>query len=102
MSDREPAPADPTAARSESPEPGDGLPEGAVRVRLRRAPRYRPFALTGAVVGALLMLVVALVFGTSDGRFSETTLVGYLVAIGLLVGGLLGATAAVLAERRRN
>jgi len=77
------------------------FPEGAVRVRVRvrRAPRYRPFVLTGALLGLAVGIVVSLVFGTSIERFPTPVLVGYLAVIGLLVGGVLGAGAAVLAER---
>jgi len=44
-------------------------------------------------------LMVSSVFGTSIERFPTPVLVGYLAVIGLLVGGVLGAGAAVLAER---
>ena len=94
-SDRPGPAAEPASAAAAAPV----VPEGAVRVQVRRAPRYRPFVLTGAVLGVAVGLVVSLVFGTSIERFSTPVLVGYLAAIGLLVGGVLGAGAAVLAER---
>lgn len=91
----QPVPAtEPSAATASS-----AVPEGAVRVRVRRAPRYRPFVLTGALLGVVVGLVVSSVFGTSIERFPTPVLVGYLAVIGLLVGGVLGAGAAVLAER---
>ena len=78
-------------------------PEGAVEVRLRRAPRYGPFILTGVVVGVLLGIVVALVGGTdgSDG-LSTSSLVRYFAAILGLLGAVAGAAAALLVERRRR
>jgi hypothetical protein len=78
------------------------LPPGAVPVRIRRAPRYRAFVLAGAVVGLVAGAVAAAVLGGGDGPFSPTTVSGYVGAIGLLVGGLLGAAVAVLVERPRR
>jgi hypothetical protein len=93
--------SDPSGTRPPDAPPGDGgPPEGALRVRLRRAPRYRAFTLTGAGVGLFLGILVSLIYGTTDGRFTERALAGYLGVIGLLVGGILGAGAALLAERR--
>jgi hypothetical protein len=76
---------------------------------LRRAPRYRAFIGTGVVIGAVLGVVltvavpgVVLTVAVPDnGRFSTGAVLGYLaVSLGLL-GGLLGAAAAVVADRRR-
>ncbi len=85
-----------------APRAAGALPEGAVPVRLRRAARYRAFTVTGALLGAALGVAAALAFGTADAGFSMTTLVGYLAAIGMLVGGVLGAGVGLLAERRRS
>jgi predicted lipid-binding transport protein (Tim44 family) len=71
------------------------------QVRLRRAPRYRAFGLTGLVAGAMLgWLVLALpdLGQASDGRSGVPYLVGGLGLIGLLTG--LGF--ALLVERRRR
>jgi hypothetical protein len=73
-----------------------------VQVRVRRAPKYRSFVLAGAVIGALAGVITTAVMGEADARFSPTTVMGYLGAIGLLVGGLLGAAVAVLVERPRR
>jgi hypothetical protein len=70
-----------------------------VQVRLRRAPRYRAFVATGALLGALAGIVARLLLGDSGSVFSSATTTGYLAAIGLLLGGLLGAAVAVLADR---
>ena len=69
-------------------------------LRLRRAPRYRAFVLTGVLFGVLAaLLATALAPPTGDGR--SGSVLGYLaVSLGLL-GGLVGAGAALLAERRR-
>lgn len=78
-------------------------PEGAVEVRLRRAPRYGPFILTGAVLGVVVGVVVALVGGPAgtDG-LSTGSLVRYFAAILGLLGAVVGAAAALVAERRRR
>ena len=69
-------------------------------LRLRRAPRYRAFVLTGVLFGVLAaLLATALAPPTGDGR--SGSVLGYLaVSLGLL-GGLVGAAAALVAERRR-
>jgi predicted membrane protein len=73
-----------------------------VRVTLRRAPRYAPFALTGAIVGLLIGGAFAILGpDTTTTDFSGTTALGYLGAIGVLLGGIVGAGVAVLVDRRR-
>jgi hypothetical protein len=71
-------------------------------VHLRRAPRYRAFVLAGAILGLVAGVVASIVLGGGDAPFSSTTLTGYVGAIGLLVGGLVGAAVAVLVERPRR
>ena len=70
-----------------------------VQVRLRRAPRYRVFVGTGALLGAIAGIVARLLLGDPASLFSAGTTTGYLAAIGLLLGGLLGGAVAVLVER---
>ena len=75
--------------------------EEAVRARRRREPRYAMFLVTGAVVGVLAAVAVALL-GTPSGTYSGPTVLGYLaVSLGLL-GALLGGLAAVLLGERRR
>ncbi len=88
----------PAAITGEPPE----QPAEPVQVRLRRAPRYRAFVVAGAVLGALAGLVAWSLLGDPDSRFSARATAGYLAAIGLLLGGLLGAAVAVLVERPRR
>ena len=90
----------PTGSRTPPP---DGAPQQPppTPVRLRRAPRYRAFVLTGVVAGVVLagVLSVLLPGGTSpSGRSPE----GYLVALLALLGGVVGAAVAVLVERPRR
>jgi predicted lipid-binding transport protein (Tim44 family) len=96
--DQEPEQPAPAPAPGPAPAPASA----PAPVRLRRAPRYRAFVLTGAFLGALAGIVASLLLGDPDSLFSTTTTTGYLAAIGLLLGGLLGGTVAVLADRPRR
>jgi hypothetical protein len=74
-------------------------PQAPVQVRLRRAPRYRVFVGTGALLGALAGIVASLLLGDPASLFSSGTTTGYLAAIGLLLGALAGGAVAVLVDR---
>ena len=77
-------------------------PPAPVRVRLRRAPRYRAFVVAGAVLGAIAGIVASLLLGDPASLFSAGATTGYLAAIGLLLGALVGGAVAVLVERLRG
>ena len=84
----------------------DAPPEEADRpvpVRVRRAPKFARFIITGAALGVLLGFVVSAVTSVTpaDGQVGGKTVTGYLAMIGLLLGGVLGAGLAVLADRSR-
>ena len=82
-----------------TPEDGGGVPAGRP-VRLRRAPRYGAFVLTG-LLAALVVSALVAALATPSGGYSRLALLGYLaVALGL-VGAVLGGLVAVLLERRR-
>ncbi len=81
-------------------------------VHVRRAPRVGRFIGTGAVLGALVGLVLALVAGrdsavVADGTAFISVLDGQgaaravMAVAGGCLGALLGGAAAVLADRRR-
>jgi len=82
--------------------PEQELPAGAVKVRIRRAPRYRAFVLAGAILGLVAGAIASIALGGGQAPFSPTTVTGYVGAIGLLLGGLLGGGLAVLVERPRR
>ena len=109
MSQNEP-PVDDTGESSESTGaieheavgPPDDVPAGSVQVQLRRAPRFVPFMITGAVIGVLIALLAVLLRRLPDQEteVSARAVVGYLGSIGALLGGLAGAGLAVLLDRR--
>lgn len=70
--------------------------------RLRRAPRFGPFIVSGAAVGALVALAVSLYLPDPQGmEVGARSVTGYLMAIGGLLGAVLGGGLAVLADRHR-
>ena len=88
----------PAATQPPAPEPPAPEPR---QVRLRRAPRYRAFVLTGVLAGVLVALVVSRL--TADApTFSSGSILGYLAVILGLIGGVLGAGVAILVERPRR
>ena len=94
--------SEPDVPPEEEPAPPAAEAPAPVQVRLRRAPRYRAFVLTGALLGAAAGIVASLLLGDPASLFSEPTTTGYLAAIGLLLGGLAGGAVAVLVERPRR
>lgn len=100
---QEPSEATPAAADVPEPVPAERLDEADVpaRLRLRRAPRYRPFGVTGAVIGVVAGVILALSF-TAASNYSMQTIAGYFAAILGLIGALIGLGIAVLIERRRS
>jgi len=79
----------------------DADPGTPTQLRLRRAPRYRPFGLTGAFIGVVAGVVLALSF-TAASNYSMQTIAGYFAAIFGLLGVVLGLGLAVLIERRHS
>jgi hypothetical protein len=88
-------PVDPAAEEGK-----DAGPVSPSQFRLRRAPRYRPFGLTGALIGVVAGLILALSF-TAASNYSMQTIAGYFAAILGLAGTVVGLGVAVLIERRR-
>jgi hypothetical protein len=94
---------EPTEPEDVVPEMVPGVvPVGPVAHReatVRTAPRYRAFILSGVLVGIVVAVVLIGVF-PDDGRFSTGSVFGYLAVSLALIGGILGALAAVLIDRR--
>ncbi len=96
-------PADPSVPRDVTHQT-----PGVTRRRVRRTPHIPAFLITGALLGAVLGIVVDVV--GPDSRCSPTdsgcvapyqagSTLGYLVTVGIILGIGLGAIAAVVLER---
>lgn len=90
-----------STAPQDEPTP-DELERTAVPATLRRAPRYRAFAVAGVVVGVLVAVVAVAVSGPAEdgaplGTFS---VLGLLAVVLGGFGALLGTAVAVLVDRR--
>jgi membrane associated rhomboid family serine protease len=59
--------------------------------------RYTGFLVTGLVVG-LVAAILVWAFGSGDPRYPAAAALGYLVALGGLVGAILGGTVGVVVE----
>jgi Na+/melibiose symporter-like transporter len=68
-------------------------------VEVRRAPKYRPFLITGAAVGLVLALVLFLATGQSQ-TTDALSVLGILILAVTLVGAFTGVISAYLVDRR--
>ena len=105
-------PAVPVQPAAPAPVPDEAeLARVAEPAQVRRAPKIGAFIVTGALVGALLGLVAALVAGPDSDLVADgTAFIGILegqgsarffsALIGAIVGGFAGAGLALLADRR--
>ena len=90
-------------ATDDAQPPGEG---GAPReVRPYRSPRYPVFLGTGAVLGLVTGVLLALYGGASTASAAVTGtggVLGYFVAFGVIIGALLGGTLAMGVEALLN
>lgn len=98
-------PTEPAAAEPAAPEPAAAEPapeevatvtEDAVRVH--RSPRYFRFMLTGAILFAIIALILTFAFPENP-TYDRGTVFGFLLAICAVVGVALGALVALLLDR---
>lgn len=111
--------AEPATAKAppEGSPSGDGLPEGATAgqavtaaeaialadpQRVRRAPRYGRFAMTGVVLGIVVCSIVVLIFAEPNEYRSLPGVFLLISAVTLPIFALLGCLLAVLLDRRRS
>ncbi|TFD80041.1 hypothetical protein [Cryobacterium fucosi] len=81
------------------PESGEGVTlVGQARVSVRRSPRYLNFMILGAVVGALLALLLTVVF-PANAEFAPSQVFGFLLLAGVVAGVAIGAVAAMVIDR---
>ncbi len=81
------------------PESGEGetVVEQA-RVTVRRSPRYVNFMILGAVLGAILALVLTVSF-PDTAEFGAGQVFGFLLLAGVVAGVAVGAVAAMVIDR---
>jgi hypothetical protein len=87
----------------ETPEPAaeSEAATGARYGRVRRAPRYGSFVVTGVIIGVVIAVILSFSRPTT-GQFSSNSVVGYVAAIFGLLGALIGAALAVILDRRHS
>jgi len=96
---------DATPVPAASPTPGtpdaDRVAPVVEVAQVRRAPRYRAFALAGALGGVLVAVVATLVVAGVTGRDADLGYAALFTALGAaLLGAIVGAVVAVLLDRR--
>ena len=104
--DAEPGAADQTAADPVTGSgPGAPVPDAetlaaiATPATVRRAPRIGPFIATGALLGGFVAWVIVLLSSGTTGE-PRTAVVLVVTAGGAILGGLVGAALATIADRR--
>lgn len=83
----------------QDPESGEGeILVDQARVTVRRSPRYLNFMILGAVVGAILALVLTVSF-PANAEFAPSQVFGFLLLAGVVAGVTVGAVAAMVIDR---
>ncbi|MGO4301416.1 hypothetical protein [Leifsonia sp. RAF41] len=67
-------------------------------VRVRRSPRYFRFMITGAVIFAIVALILTFSFPENP-TYDRGSVFGFLLAIGVIVGVAIGAVVALVVDR---
>lgn len=67
-------------------------------MRVRRSPKILSFLLAGAVVGAIVALVLTFAF-PPNAQFPASQVFGFLLLIGVAVGGAAGGLVALVLDR---
>ncbi|MEY9852096.1 putative membrane protein [Leifsonia sp. EB41] len=90
-------PGHPDAAPAPDPEVDATVTEAEVRVH--RSPRYFRFMLTGAIVFAVIALILTFAFPANP-TYDRGQVFGFLLAICATIGVAVGALVALLIDRR--
>ena len=85
------------SSSEQQPEPVETV-VGETTVTVRRSPRYFNFMLLGAIVGAILALVLTVTFPEND-EFSQAQVFGFLLLAGVTLGVTLGCVVALILDR---
>ena len=97
----EPAATEPTATEPTATEQAATEPAATVTtatVSLRRAPKFSVFLVLGAVLGAVVTLIVTALFPV-DPAIGFAALYGYFVLYGIPIGIVLGALVALTLDK---
>lgn len=71
------------------------------RVRVHRSPRYFRFMIAGAILFAIVALILTFAFPPNP-TYDRGSVFGFLLAIGVAVGVALGALVALLVDRANS
>ncbi|WP_022888758.1 hypothetical protein [Agromyces italicus] len=92
-----------------APEPQYRTEASRDEVVVRRSPRYGAFIAAGAVVGAIVALVLSISFAPSEAElaermaddftYSQSQVFGFLLVCGVVIGVGLGALVALIVDR---
>ncbi|WP_269044729.1 hypothetical protein [Paenarthrobacter sp. Z7-10] len=78
--------------------PGSTEPVERREISVRRAPKFVPFLIAGALLGVLAAAVVAVV-GAGSASYDRSTVFGFFAVVLAVPGMLLGGMAALLLDR---
>lgn len=73
----------------------------ASSVLVRRSPRYFRFMLAGAILFAIVALILTFAFPANP-TYDRGSVFGFLLAIGVAVGVTIGAVVALILDRATN
>lgn len=91
--DTPPAPED-----GQAPDPEDSATVTEAVVRVHRSPRYFRFMLSGAILLAIVALVLTFAFPENP-TYDRGSVFGFLLAVGVTFGVALGAAVALVVDR---
>ncbi|WP_434615689.1 hypothetical protein [Arthrobacter sp. A5] len=89
--------SEPNRSQPHASEPVQEAPERR-RATVRRAPKFVPFLVLGALVGVLAAAIVA-VAGPGSANFDRSTVFGFFAVLLALPGVALGGVLALLLDR---
>jgi hypothetical protein len=97
-SDEEPAAEEPAAAEPAAAEQAAEETVTSAQVRVRRSPRYFRFMIAGAVLFAIVALILTYSFPENP-TYDRGSVFGFLLAICATIGVALGAVVALVLDR---
>ncbi|WP_148040102.1 MFS transporter [Cryobacterium tepidiphilum] len=91
-------PGEPRGEMPVSPETAAEPEPVQTQVVVRRSPRYNHFMILGAIVGALVALILTFAFPANP-TYDRGQVFGYLLLVGVAIGVGLGALVALILDR---